>query len=293
MPLLFSGTSHKQFASGICKRYKFTLGECEIKQFSCGETYIKLGVRVRGERCYIMQTITARANDDFMEIFLLADALRRHDASEIIAIIPHFGYARQDRRAVMGEPISVKLIADLLVSSGVTSVITFDLHSDQIEGFFGIPVDNLHCYELFADYFAKKKLRGIVVVAPDAGAAKMARRLAVLLKAPIAILHKRRPAHHQVEHTHIVGDIEGKTAILFDDMIDTGGTTAASYSELIKHGAREVYAAVTHPVFSGPAYDRLSQAGFKEIVVTDTIPLAKKMSNVKVLSAVGLLKKVL
>lgn len=291
--LLFPGTSHPKLAQSIAKRYKFELGNCEIKKFSCQEIYVRLLENVRGKPCYILQTITEKANDDFMEIFLLADALRRHDASDTTLIIPHFGYARQDRRAVMGEPISSRVMADLLVASGVNRVITFDLHSDQIEGFFSIPVDNLHCYELFAQYFRGKQLKDCIVVAPDAGAAKIARRFSILLKCPIAILHKKRAGHYRVEHTHIVGDVKGKTAILFDDMIDTAGTTCASYEQLVKHGAREVYAVATHGIFSDHAYERLEKAGFKEIVITDTIPQERKLSNLTVLSIVDLLKKVL
>lgn len=291
--LLFPGTSHIKLAKDISKRYNFELGKCEIKKFSCQEIYVRLLENVRGKSCYILQTITEKVSDEFMEIFLLADALRRHDARDVTLIIPHFGYSRQDRRAVMGETISARVMADLLVKAGVQRVITFDLHSDQIEGFFSVPVDNLHCYELFAEYFKKKRLSNIVVVAPDAGAAKIARRLGILLKAPIAILHKQRPGHHQVEHTHIVGDIKGKTAILFDDMIDTAGTTCASYEALVKQGALQVYAAVTHGILSGAAYDKLARMNFKEIVVTDTIPLKQKLPNIKVLSVVELLKKAL
>jgi ribose-phosphate pyrophosphokinase len=293
MSLLFPGTSHPALAESIAKRYTFALGKCEIKKFSCQEIYVRLLENVRGKSCYILQTITEKVSDDFMEVFLLADALRRHDARDVTLIIPHFGYARQDRRAVMGETISARVMADLLVKAGVQRVITFDLHSDQIEGFFSVPVDNLHCYELFAEYFKKKRLGDLVVVAPDAGAAKIARRLGILLKAPIAILHKQRPAHHLVEHTHIVGEVKGKTAILFDDMIDTAGTTCASYEVLIKHGASQVYAAVTHGILSGSAYEKLSSVNFKEIVITDTIPLKQKLPNIKVLSVVELLRKVL
>ncbi|MBI4359983.1 MAG: ribose-phosphate diphosphokinase [Candidatus Jacksonbacteria bacterium] len=294
MPLLFSGTSHPSLAKSIAKRYKIALGKCEIKKFSCGETYVKLDERVRGEECFILQTTSSRVNDCFMELYLLADALCRHDASLVTAIIPHFSYARQDRRAAMGEPISAQLVSKLLVASGVTNVISFDLHSDQIEGFFSVPVDNLHCYHLFAEYFLKKRLSDPVIVVPDTGAAKLADRLTRLLKAPIAIFHKTRPRHQKAEHTHLVGDVKGKTVILFDDMIDTGGSICAAKDEVIARGALpEVYAAATHAVFSGPAYERLAAAHFKEIVVTDTIPLAERLPNLKVLSVVELLEKVL
>src|SRR3989338_880115 len=294
MSLLFPGTSHSSLAESIAKRYKFTLGKCEIKKFSCGETYVKILEHVRGTERFIVQTITKSANDDLMETYLLADALRRHDAERITAIIPHFGYARQDRRASLGEPISAQLVAKLLVASGVTNIITFDLHSDQIEGFFTTPVDNLHCYQLFADYFQKKQLPDPVIVVPDTGAAKLADRLTKLFASPMAILHKTRPAHHKVSHTHLVGDVKNKTVILFDDMIDTGGSICSAKNEVIALGARkDVYVAATHAVFSGQAYGRLESADFAEIVVTDTIPLAEKLSNITVLSVVELLYKIL
>jgi ribose-phosphate pyrophosphokinase len=289
MPILFPGTSHPQLACAFSQRAKLKLGQCEIKKFSCRETYVKLNEEVRGEHCFILQTITSQVNDDLMEIFLFADALRRNGASSITLIIPHFGYSRQDRVAEKGEPISSKVIADLIVASGVSRVLTFDLHSDQIEGFFAVPVEHLKCYSLFADYFQKKKLKEPVIVAPDAGAAKIARRLADLLKAPMAILHKQRAGHHQVEHTHIIGDIKNKTAILFDDMIDTAGTICAAKKVVTNCGAYpDVYTAATHAILSGPACERLEEAGFKEIVVTDTVPLAKELKNIKVLSVVKL-----
>ncbi|OGY74998.1 MAG: hypothetical protein A2249_04015 [Candidatus Jacksonbacteria bacterium RIFOXYA2_FULL_44_7] len=294
MSLLFPGTSHSSLAESIAKRYKFTLGKCEIKKFSCGETYVKILEHVRGTECFIVQTITKSANDDLMETYLLADALRRHDAERITAIIPHFGYARQDRRASLGEPISAQLVAKLLVASGVTNIITFDLHSDQIEGFFTTPVDNLHCYQLFADYFQKKQLPDPVIVVPDTGAAKLADRLTRVFASPMAILHKTRPAHHKVSHTHLVGDVKNKTVILFDDMIDTGGSICSAKNEGIALGARkDGYVAATHAVFSGQAYGRLESADFAEIVVTDTIPLAEKLPNITVLSVVELLYKIL
>ena len=293
MNLLFPGTSYPKLAQAIAKKYGLTLGKCQIKNFSCQEIYIRLEEEVRNQHCFILQTTTQKVNEELMEIYLLSDALRRHDAGKISLIIPHFGYARQDRRAASGEPISAKVVADLLVYSGIDQIITFDLHSDQIEGFFSVPVNNLKCYSLFADYFKRKKLSDLVIVAPDTGAAKIARRLADLLSCPMAILHKRRPGHHQVEHTHLVGDIKNKTVILFDDMIDTAGSICAAAQEVIKHGARrEVYVAATHGIFSGQALERLQAARFKEIVVTDTMPVRGRFDKLKVLSVVDLLKEV-
>ena len=299
MSLLFPGTSHLKLAKAISKKYGLKLGKRQIKKFSCKETYIKIEEDVRNQNCFILQTATQNVNDELMEICLLADALRRHHAKGIKVIIPNFGYGRQDRRAAFGEPISARVVANMLVCAGVNHIITFDLHSDQIEGFFDVPVDNLKCYSLFAAYFKKKRLADPVVVAPDAGAAKIARRLADLIECPMAILHKRRPGHHKIEHTHLVGDIKNKTVILFDDMIDTARSICAAKDKAAKQGAqKEIYAAATHGIFSRPAFERLKQANFKEIVVTDTIPsyataLAGRLKNLKVLSVVGLLREVL
>src|SRR3989339_123215 len=292
--LLFPGTSHPKLAAAVAKKCGLDLGKCEIKKFSGGEIYVRLLDEVRGECCWILQTSGANVSDDYLEIFLLADALRRHEAREINLIIPHFGYARQDRRAMMGEPISAQLMANLLVAAGGARGGTFDLHSDQIEGFFSVPVDNLHCFPMFAEYFLSKKLPDLVVVAPDTGAAKIVQRLSDQLCAPLAILHKTRPRHHEVSYTHVVGEIQGKTAILFDDMIDTGSTIGPAVEVLIKNGAREVYVAATHGIFSGPAYERLAACAAKEIVVTDTLPVEEgRLANLKVLSIVSLLEKIL
>lgn len=294
MSILFPGTSHPGLAELISKKYKLKLGRCEIKKFSCQEIYVKLNEDVRGLKCFILQTATQKVNDELMEACLLSDALRRHKAKETILIMPHFGYARQDRLAAAGEPISAKVAADLLVCAGISHIITFDLHSDQIEGFFDVPVDNIKCYSLFADYFKKIRLQNPVVVASDAGAAKIAQRLANLLNCQIAILHKTRPEHHQVEHTHLVGDVKGKTAILFDDMIDTAGTICTAAEELLKHGTLQVYIAATHGVFSGPALERLASVKCKEIIITDTLPIDQsQFSNLKILSIVELLENIL
>ncbi|MFH1713090.1 MAG: ribose-phosphate pyrophosphokinase [Candidatus Jacksonbacteria bacterium] len=294
MSILFSGTSHPGLAELISKKYKLKLGRREIKKFACQEIYVRLDEDVRGRRCFILQTSTQNVNEELLEVCLLSDALRRHKAKEIILIMPNFGYARQDRLAEAGEPISAKVAADILVCAGINHIITFDLHSDQIEGFFDVPVDNIKCYSLFADYFKKIRLQNPVVVAPDAGAAKIAQRLANLLNCQIAILHKTRPEHHQVEHTHLVDDVKGKTAILFDDMIDTAGTICTAAEKLLKQqGAGQVYIAATHGIFSGPAKERLASIKCEEIVVTDTLPIdEKQFPNLKILSVVELLENI-
>lgn len=294
MSILFSGTSHPALAQLISKKYKLKLGRCEIKKFSCQEIYVKLNEDVRGLRCFILQTATQKVNDELMEVCLLSDALRRQKPKEIVLIMPHFGYARQDRLAEAGEPISAKVAADLLVYAGISHIITFDLHSDQIEGFFDVPVDNVKCYGLFADYFKKMRLQNPVVVAPDSGAVKIAQRLANLLNCQIAILHKTRPGHHQVERTHLVGDVKGKAAILFDDIIDTAGTVCTAAEELLKQGAIQVYIAATHGIFSGPAPKRLASVKCEKIIITDTLPINEsQFSNLKILSIAELLANIL
>jgi len=293
MSLLFAGTSHTKLVQALVNKHQFKLGQCQIKKFSCGETYVQLQEKVRDQSTFILQSTTQTVDTDIMEVCLLADALRRSNAKEINLIMPNFPYARQDRIAASGEPISAKVVADLLVASGITRLITFDLHSDQIEGFFDVPVDNIKCYSVFADYLKAKNLTDPVVVAPDASAAKIAQRLADLLNCEIAILNKIRPEHQQAKHTHLVGNVKNKQVILFDDMIDTAGSVCAALETVLKYGASSVLVTATHAVFSGPAEQRLNQAQFKEIIVTDTVPLSKfKLDNLIVLSIVDLLAKV-
>jgi ribose-phosphate pyrophosphokinase len=276
---IFSGSSHPDLTAAICKQLKVKQGKVLIKRFSCNEIYIKADETVRGENVFIVQTGTQNVNEDYMELFLICDAMKRSFAKSVHVILPHFGYARQDRIAEPRETISAKLIADLLVQSGADHVVTFALHSDQIQGFFDIPVDNVKTHMLFVNYFKKKKLKSPVVVAPDVGGAREAKKLADNLGYPLAILHKSRPKHNVSEVSHVVGDVKGRTAIIYDDMIDTGGSVCNAKEALIKAGAnKDVYLAATHAVFSGEATKKLNKAGFKEVVVTDSVPLEKKKS---------------
>ncbi|MEK7218359.1 MAG: ribose-phosphate diphosphokinase, partial [Patescibacteria group bacterium] len=216
-------------------------------------------------------------NEDVMELLLMCQAAKLSFARTVHVVLPHFPYARQDRVTEPREPISAKLIAHLLEEAGADHVMTLDLHSDQIQGFFSVPADALSARSLFAEYFRRKKLKDPVVVAPDVGGAKRAKKFADLLDADLAILHKTRPAHQQVEIQEVVGDIQGRTCIIFDDMIDTGGTPVSAKKALLEHGAAaEIYVAATHAVFSGPALERLREAAFTEVVVTDSIPLDPK-----------------
>ena len=292
---LFAGSSHPTLATAMAKELKTELGSITLKPFSCGERYVKYGESIRGKEVYILQTGTKNPNEDLMELFLMCQAAKLSFASTVHVIIPHFPYARQDRVALPREPISAKLVAHLLESAGADHVITLDLHSDQIQGFFSIPADVLDARMIFADYFKKKGLKDTVVVAPDAGGAKRAKKFADLLGADLAVMHKNRTGHHQAEIVEVVGNIEGKTCIIFDDMIDTGSSMIPAKQALMKRGAdADVYAAVTHPIFSGKAHENLMKAGFKEVVVTDSMPVEKDaFPGLKVLTIAPMLAEVI
>lgn len=294
---LFAGSSHKELAKAIMKGMKKELGKITLSTFSCGEKYVKLDETIRGQEVFILQTCRDQwVNDDFMELFLMINAAKMSFASKIHVIIPYFGYARQDKIHAPREPISAKVMADLVVKAGADHVITFALHADQTQAFFDVPVDNINVHRLFADYLKKKKLKDVVVVSPDAGGAKNAKKLADDLGVPIAILHKSRPAHNEAVTTHVVGEVEGKTCILYDDMIDTAGSVVAAQKALLNQGAKkDVYLAATHAIFSDPAQKRLSKAGFKEVVVTDTLPIEKekKFTGLKQLSLAPLLSEII
>ena len=293
---LFSGTSHPELAQEIAKHLKVSLSPMEISRFACGEIYAKPGVTVRGCDVYLVQTASANVNEDLMELFVMLDAFKRSFAGKIHVIMPHYGYARQDRVATPREPISAKLMADLISAAGADHVITMVLHSDQEQGFFDFPVDNLYTKKFFADYFKKKKLKDIVVVSPDAGGAKEAKKFADILGAELAIIHKARPKTNVSEVIHLVGDVENKTCIVYDDMIDTGGSVCNAAKSLRAHKAKkDIYLAATHPVFSDPAAERLAKAGFKEVVVTNSVPVPKEkqFKGLKVLSVASLLAKII
>lgn len=273
---LFAGSSHLALAEALSKELKTPLGKIARKTFTSGESYVRFGESVRGKNVFILQTATLRPNEDLMELFLICQAARLSFAQEVHVIMPHFPYARQDRVAEPREPISAKLIAHLLEEAGADHVITLDLHSDQIQGFFSIPVDGLDGRPIFAHYFAKKKIKDLVVVSPDAGGAKRAKKFADLVGADLVFMHKTRPNHQEAQIMEVVGDVEGRTCVIFDDIIDTGGSLISARDALVKRGAKkDVYAAATHAVFSDGALKRLAKAGFKEVVVSDSIPVQK------------------
>jgi ribose-phosphate pyrophosphokinase len=288
----FCGSSHPTLGKEIVEYLGINLGDINLSRFSCGETYSKIEESIRGKEAYVLQTATQNVNDDLMELFIIMDALKRSSAAAIHVVLPHFGYARQDKKSAPREPISGRLIADLLSSIGFDRLITVDLHADQIQGFFSQPVDHLTALPLFADYFASKNLTNLVVVAPDAGRAKFAKKLADRIGAELAFMHKTRPKHNVAEITNIVGVVENKTVLLVDDMVDTAGSVVSCVDALRSHKCKDdIYLATTHPVFSGQAAERLASTGLSEVVVTNTIdiPVEKRFKGLKILSMAPLL----
>ncbi len=285
------GSSHPKLGDEIAQYLGTALGDIKFSRFSCGEIFTAINESIRGMNVFIIQTAGPNINEDLMELFITLDAVKRASPKSISVVIPHYGYARQDKKAGPREPISAKLMANLLTVAGATRIITMDLHADQIQGYFDIPVDHLTAQPLFVRYFQNKNLKDLVVVAPDTGRAKNCKKLADNIGAELAILHKTRPEHNKAEIMHVVGDVKDKTVILFDDMVDTAGSVTQGLAALRKHGCNEeMYLAATHAVFSGPAIERLKVAKFKEVVVTNTIPLPKekKFDGLKILSTAPL-----
>lgn len=287
---VFSGTSHPELSKNIGKYLGIELSKIQLSRFSGGEIYARILENIRGMNAYIIQTCTQNVNEELMELFIIVDALKRASASSITAVMPHFGYARQDKKSASREPISARLIADLLTTAGINRIITMDLHSDQIQGYFNLPVDHLTAMPTLANYLKEKNLKNPIVVAPDTGRAKTAKKLSDRLDAPLAILHKTRPEHQKVEIMHIVGDVKGKTPIIIDDMVDTAGTATRGVEVLRQQGClNEIYFAATHGILSGPAVEKINAAKFAEVIVTDTLPTAdKKIKGLKVVSTASL-----
>ena len=288
---VFTLNSNKELSKEIAQHIGIELGESSVTKFSDGEIQINIEESIRGCEVYVIQSTSDPVNQHLMELLIMIDALKRASAKTINVVMPYYGYARQDRKARAREPITAKLVANLLETAGATRVIAIDLHATQIQGFFDIPVDQLLGVPILANYFANKELDDIVIVSPDHGGVTRARKMADRLKAPIAIIDKRRPRPNVSEVMNIVGNIEGKTAILIDDIIDTAGTITLAANALVENGAKEVYACCTHPVLSGPAMDRIQNSQIKELVVTNTIvlPEEKKIDKVTQLSVAPLL----
>jgi len=286
---IFAGNSNRQLAEEIALKVGLPLGESVVSKFSDGETAISINEVVRGSDVFIIQSTCAPVNDNVIELLILIDALRRASAGRITAVIPYFGYARQDRKAKARDPISAKLMANLITVAGADRVLTMDLHAPQLQGFFDIPVDHLLGTPILAQHFYKKfggKTDDVVVVSPDVGSVGRARKFAEKIDVPLAIIDKRRPKANVCEIMNIIGDIKGKRAILVDDLIDTAGTVVNAANAMIDLGATEVYACCTHGVLSGPAIDRIRTSAIKELVTLNTIPLPpeKRISKITTLS---------
>ena len=288
---VFSLSSSKKLAQDIASILGTKVGDCKVHHFADGEILCEIGESVRGKDVFIVQSTSNPVTENLMEILVLTDALKRASAHEITAVIPYFGYARQDRKAKPRQPITSKLVADLLTTAGVNRVVTVDLHAAQIQGFFDIPVDEMQALPLLIKYFRKKKVQDLCVVSPDHGGATRARKMSEAFDCPIAIIDKRRPKPNVAEVMGIIGNVEGKNCILVDDMIDTAGTITAGVDMLKQKGAKDVYIACTHGVLSGPAIERLSTCAAKEVVITNTIeiPQEKKFDKLVSVSVAGLL----
>ncbi len=283
---IFSGNSNRHLAEEIAAYLGLALGDAFVGRFNNGETQVMIEESVRGADVFIVQPTCEPVNDTIMELLFMVDAVKRASATNITAVIPYYGYARQDRKTRGREPISAKLVANLLTTTGVTRVVTMDLHAGQIQGFFDIPVDHLLGVPILADYFISKGLEDVVVVSPDLGGVTRARQLADRLHCPIAIIEKRRPAPGVAEVMNLIGSVNGKTAIVVDDIVDTAGSLTEGAKALTNYGAKEVYACCTHPVLSPPAVERVANSNIKELIVTNTIPVPdeKRIDKIKVLS---------
>lgn len=274
---VFAGNSNKAFATKVAREAGVELGFCEIGRFADGEIQVEIHESVRGDSVFVIQSTCPPVNENYMELFLMLDALKRASAKQITAVIPYFGYARQDRKVAPRAPISSKCMADLLTAAGADRVVCVDLHAAQIQGFFNVPVDHLFGIPTMARAWREQQGWGenFVAVSPDAGGVERTRAFAKRIECPIAIIDKRRTKPNEAKALHLIGDVSDKTAIIVDDMIDTAGTLTQAVDSLLKNGAKKVFAVATHALLSGPAIGRLSESGIEKVLVTDTIPLSK------------------
>jgi ribose-phosphate pyrophosphokinase len=285
--VIFSGNSNPPLSRKICEYIHVPLGGEKVKRFSDGEIQIEIDENVRSKDVFVIQSICSPVNDNLVELLLMLDALKRASANKITAVIPYYGYARQDKKVAPRVPISAKLVADILTVAGANRIITMDLHAGQIQGFFNIPVDNLFAAPVIIDYIRKKFNNDLVIVSPDAGGVERARAFAKRLNAGLAIIDKRRDAPNQAKAMAVIGDVADKVVVILDDMVDTAGTLVEAAGAIMKKGAREIHASCCHAVLSGPAIQRIEDSDLKTLVVTDTIPLkknAKDCNKIKVLS---------
>ncbi|MEA2047747.1 MAG: ribose-phosphate pyrophosphokinase [Campylobacterota bacterium] len=291
--MIFSGTSNPELSEEIAKYLEQPLSKAEINRFSDGEINVKISESVRGKDVFIVQPTSAPANGNLMELLIMTDALKRSSAKSITAVVPYFGYGRQDRKAAPRVPITAKLVANLIETAGITRMVTVDLHASQIQGFFDIPVDNLYGAILFIDYIKSKNFKNPVIASPDIGGVSRARYFANKLNVEMVIVDKRREKANESEVMNVIGNVEGKDVILIDDMIDTAGTMVKAATALKSLGADSVMACCTHPVLSGPAYQRLEEGELDELVVSNTIPMNQKCSKIKTLSTASMLGEVI
>ncbi len=289
---IFSGNANPDLARSLCQHLGQPLGSAKVERFADGEVYVEIDQNVRGVNCFVVQPTCTPVNDNLMELLVMTDALKRSSAKPIVAVMPYFGYARQDRKTRPRTPISARLAADLLTAAGVHRVLAMDLHAGQIQGFFNIPVDHIYAMPVMMDYMRTRFDNNVVVVSPDAGGVERARAFSKRLDAGLAIIDKRRPAPNVAELVHIIGDVKGRDAIIVDDMVDTAGTLCAAAKGLTEKGARGVYACITHGLLSGPAIERIHASTIKELIITDSIPPrpeVKASPKVRVLSVAHLL----
>jgi ribose-phosphate pyrophosphokinase len=290
--VVFAGNSNLELSGNICRHIGIGLGDAEVKRFSDGEVQIEIRENVRGKDVFVLQSTCAPVNEHLVELLLMIDAFKRSSARRITAVIPYYGYARQDKKIAPRVPISAKLVADLIEVAGANRVITMDLHAGQIQGFFTIPVDNLFAAPVLLQYIKNNFRNDTVVVSPDAGGAERARAFAKRLDSLMAIIDKRRDAPNKAEAMNVVGDVDGKIAIILDDMVDTAGTLTQAALALKKRGASEIHACAAHAVLSGPAVERITDSEISSLVVTDTIPMgdkARECGKIRVLSVSKLL----
>ena len=288
---IFSGNSNRKLAESICRHLNISLGRAVVDRFPEGEIHVQIQDNIRGKDVFIIQSISSPPNDHLMELLVLIDAARRASAARITAVLPFYGYARQDRKDRPRVPITAKLVANLLTSAGANRVLTMDLHSNQIQGFFDIPVDHLYSINVLSQYFIKKRLKNLVVVSPDVGGIKLARAYAKLLNSPLAIVDKRREGPTQTKVLNIIGEVHNRNVVLVDDLVSTASSLVGAVQAIKKAGSLDVYAAIVHPILVGPAIERIRKSHLKELIVSDSIPVPreKQISKIKVLSVAPLL----
>ena len=280
--MVFSGRGNPELSAKVAHRLGIELGRVDIRTFADGEIYVKYGESIRGADVFIIQPTCRPVNENLVELLIMAQAARLASAHRVTAVIPWMGYSRQDKKSCPREPITARLVADIIQAAGVDRVVTMDLHAGQLQGFFSVPVDHMTALPVIADHFRMKNLGEIVVVSPDAGGMKTAKKIADRLNSEVAVLSKLRTAHNESRVMYVIGEVEGKTAIIVDDIIDTAGSVVNGAQALVDKGAKAVYAACSHPVLSDPAYERIAASTLKEVVVTDTIPLREGVDRGKI-----------